>query len=431
MNYTEAVDYIETIPKFTVKHPPEHTRELLSRLGNPQEGIKIIHVAGTNGKGSVCAYLNAMLLAGGKKTGLFTSPHLVRINERFQINGEDVSDEQFLDAFLKVEKAAKEYEAEGEGHPSYFETLFLMGMLIFKEAGVEYLVMETGLGGRLDATNVVEKPLACIITSISRDHTEYLGDTLEAIAGEKAGIIKAGVPVIYDASQPGPASVIAAKAKEMGSPAWPMEPSFYEMKTQSREGITFTFAYPGGEKAELAIPYVAKYQMMNASLAFYMMHILQDVHDIPKNVLAEGLSKIKWPCRMEMAAPGVIIDGAHNEDGIAQFVSTAGYFAKENEITILFTAVADKHYHEMIGEICEGIHPSHVVATQIDGSRVVPTEVLAEDFRKAGCTDVCAEPEIGAAYEKALGKKGSGMLFCVGSLYLAGELKAYLAKRNG
>lgn len=431
MNYTGAVDYIETIPKFTVKHPPEHTRELLSRLGNPQEGIKIIHVAGTNGKGSVCAYLNAMLLAGGKKTGLFTSPHLVRINERFQINGEDVSDEQFLDAFLKVEKAAKEYEAEGEGHPSYFETLFLMGMLIFKEAGVEYLVMETGLGGRLDATNVVEKPLACIITSISRDHTEYLGDTLEAIAGEKAGIIKAGVPVIYDASQPGPASVIAAKAKEMGSPAWPMEPSFYEMKTQSREGITFTFAYPGGEKAELAIPYVAKYQMMNASLAFYTMHILQDVHDIPKNVLAEGLSKIKWPCRMEMAAPGVIIDGAHNEDGIAQFVSTAGYFAKENEITILFTAVADKHYHEMIGEICEGIHPSHVVATQIDGSRVVPAEVLAEDFRKAGCTDVCAEPEIGAAYEKALGKKGSGMLFCVGSLYLAGELKAYLAKRNG
>ena len=431
MNYTEAVDYIETIPKFTVKHPPEHTRELLSRLGNPQEGIKIIHVAGTNGKGSVCAYLNAMLLAGGKKTGLFTSPHLVRINERFQINGEDVSDEQFLDAFLKVEKAAKEYETEGEGHPSYFETLFLMGMLIFKEAGVEYLVMETGLGGRLDATNVVEKPLACIITSISRDHTEYLGDTLEAIAGEKAGIIKAGVPVIYDASQPGPAAVIAAKAKEMGSPAWPMEPSFYEMKIQSREGITFIFAYPGGEKAELAIPYVAKYQMMNASLAFYTMHILQDVHEIPKNVLAEGLSKIKWPCRMEMAAPGVIIDGAHNEDGIAQFVSTAGYFAKENEITILFTAVADKHYHEMIGEICEGIHPSHVVATQIDGSRVVPAEVLAEDFRKAGCTDVCAEPEIGAAYEKALERKGSGMLFCVGSLYLAGELKAYLAKRNG
>ena len=431
MNYTEAVDYIETIPKFTVKHPPEHTRELLSRLGNPQEGIKIIHVAGTNGKGSVCAYLDSMLRAGGYKVGLFTSPHLVKINERFKINGEMISDEQFVKAFEEVQTIIRQAQEDGLDHPSYFETLFLMGMVVFKEADVDYVVLETGLGGRLDATNTVDRPLACIITSISLDHVEYLGDTIGKIAGEKAGIIKPQVPVIYDASQPGPASVIAAKAKEMGSPAWPMEPSFYEMKTQSREGITFTFAYPGGEKAELAIPYVAKYQMMNASLAFYMMHILQDVHDIPKNVLAEGLSKIKWPCRMEMAAPGVIIDGAHNEDGIAQFVSTAGYFAKENEIPILFTAVADKHYHEMIGEICEGIHPSHVVATQIDGSRVVPAEVLAEDFRKAGCTDVCAEPEIGAAYEKALGKKGSGMLFCVGSLYLAGELKAYLAKRNG
>ena len=431
MNYTEAVAYIEETPKFTKKNKPENTWELIERIGHPERRMKVIHVAGTNGKGSVCAFLSSILTRAGYRTGLFTSPHLVNITERFQINGEEVSQECFTWAFEEVKRAVDAMIADGYAHPAYFELLFAAGLLIFQREQVEYLVLETGLGGRLDATNVVEKPLACIITSISRDHTEYLGDTLEAIAGEKAGIIKAGVPVIYDASQPGPASVIAAKAKEMGSPAWPMEPSFYEMKTQSREGITFTFAYPGGEKAELAIPYVAKYQMMNASLAFYMMHILQDVHDIPKNVLAEGLSKIKWPCRMEMAAPGVIIDGAHNEDGIAQFVSTAGYFAKENEITILFTAVADKHYHEMIGEICEGIHPSHVVATQIDGSRVVPAEVLAEDFRKAGCTDVCAEPEIGAAYEKALGKKGSGMLFCVGSLYLAGELKAYLAKRNG
>ena len=429
--YEEAAAYIEEIPKFTKKHTLEHTKMFLKRLGNPAADRKIVHVAGTNGKGSVCAYLQAILMAEGKRTGFFTSPHLVSVNERIRVDNIQIDNETFLKVFRKVLKIVRQMVEDGIEHPSYFEFLFGMGMTAFAETDVEYIILETGLGGRLDATNVVEKPLACIITSISRDHTEYLGDTLEAIAGEKAGIIKAGVPVIYDASQPGPASVIAAKAKEMGSPAWPMEPSFYEMKTQSREGITFTFAYPGGEKAELAIPYVAKYQMMNASLAFYTMHILQDVHDIPKNVLAEGLSKIKWPCRMEMAAPGVIIDGAHNEDGIAQFVSTAGYFAKENEITILFTAVADKHYHEMIGEICDGIHPSHVVATQIDGSRVVPAEVLAEDFRKAGCTDVCAEPEIGAAYEKALGKKGSGMLFCVGSLYLAGELKAYLAKRNG
>ena len=225
-----------------MKHPPEHTRELLSRLGNPQEGIKIIHVAGTNGKGSVCAYLNAMLLAGGKKTGLFTSPHLVRINERFQINGEDVSDEQFLDAFLKVEKAAKEYEAEGEGHPSYFETLFLMGMLIFKEAGVEYLVMETGLGGRLDATNVVEKPLACIITSISRDHTEYLGDTLEAIAGEKAGIIKAGGADHHPFTVLTAKSEVVQRAFRAGKIDEHVEIIFYRLKAALHHNARLTHA---------------------------------------------------------------------------------------------------------------------------------------------------------------------------------------------
>ena len=407
-----------------MKHPPEHTRELLSRLGNPQEGIKIIHVAGTNGKGSVCAYLNAMLLAGGKKTGLFTSPHLVRINERFQINGEDVSDEQFLDAFLKVEKAAKEYEAEGEGHPSYFETLFLMGMLIFKEAGVEYLVMETGLGGRLDATNVVEKPLACIITSISRDHTEYLGDTLEAIAGEKAGIIKAGVPVIYDASQPGPASVIAAKAKEMGSPAWPMEPSFYEMKTQSREGITFTFAYPGGEKAELAIPYVAKYQMMNASLAFYTMHILQDVHDIPKNVLAEGLSKIKWPCRMEMAAPGVIIDGGHNPQCIQALEQNIRDYLPGRPLTVLTGVMQDKDYHCMY----RGVAPyaNSFITVTPDNPRSLPAGELAAYIRELGCSaTACGTIREGVAL--ALEQAGpDGTVLCYGSLYLIGDVELQL-----
>ena len=398
---------------------------------NPQDKFKVIHVAGTNGKGSTCAFLTSVLREAGYSCGLFTSPHLVEINERFQINEVNIDNDTFLKAFEKVKVLADELVAEGSYHPTYFEMLFLMGMVIFAEAGVDYVTLETGLGGRLDATNVVEKPLACIITSISRDHTEYLGDTLEAIAGEKAGIIKAGVPVIYDASQPGPASVIAAKAKEMGSPAWPMEPSFYEMKTQSREGITFTFAYPGGEKAELAIPYVAKYQMMNASLAFYTMHILQDCTTFLRTCLrkafrrSNGRAVWKWLRRASSSTARTTRTALHS------LSARQAILRKKTKITILFTAVADKHYHEMIGEICEGIHPSHVVATQIDGSRVVPAEVLAEDFRKAGCTDVCAEPEIGAAYEKALGKKGSGMLFCVGSLYLAGELKAYLAKRNG
>ena len=196
LNYRQAVDYIEQIPKFTEKHPLEHTKEMLRRLGNPQNHFRVIHVAGTNGKGSVCAYLASMLKQGGYRTGLFTSPHLVTINERFQINGEMISDQQFLKTFLHVKEVIDQAVSEGIGHPSYFETLFLMGMEIFREAQVDYLVLETGLGGRLDATNSVEKPLACIITSISLDHMEYLGNTVSEIAGEKAGIIKPGVPVI-------------------------------------------------------------------------------------------------------------------------------------------------------------------------------------------------------------------------------------------
>ena len=196
MNYEEAVAYIEDIPRFTTKNSLDHTRECMRRLGHPQKKFRVIHVAGTNGKGSVCAYLDSMLRAGGYKVGLFTSPHLVKINERFKINGEMISDERFVKAFEEVQKIIKKAQEDGLDHPSYFETLFLMGMVVFKEADVDYVVLETGLGGRLDATNTVDHPLACIITSISLDHVEYLGDTIGKIAGEKAGIIKPQVPVI-------------------------------------------------------------------------------------------------------------------------------------------------------------------------------------------------------------------------------------------
>ena len=168
MNYEEAVNYIEEIPKFTKKTSLDHTRRLLERLGHPEQGMKIIHVAGTNGKGSVCSFLNSMFMEGGYTCGLFTSPHLVKINERFLINNRMTDDETFLEAFLQVRAAAAAAMEEGDTHPTYFETLFLMGMLIFRKMQVDFVILETGMGGRLDATNVVEKPLACIITSISR-----------------------------------------------------------------------------------------------------------------------------------------------------------------------------------------------------------------------------------------------------------------------
>ncbi|HIU75994.1 MAG TPA: bifunctional folylpolyglutamate synthase/dihydrofolate synthase [Candidatus Pelethocola excrementipullorum] len=430
MNYTEAVDYIEEIPKFTAKNPPEHTRELLSRMGDPHKGMKIIHVAGTNGKGSVCAYLNSMLIKGGCSCGLFTSPHLIKINERYIINQEVVDDDLFLEAFTETKRVVDGYLADGSVHPSYFEMLFLMGMYIFKKKMVEYVILETGLGGRLDATNVVENPLACIITSISRDHTEYLGETIPEIAGEKAGIIKPGVPVIYDGHRRDAAKVIAKRAEENKSPSFELKPSMYTLKTITREGITFDFWYDG-DSVELKIPYIARYQMMNASLAYFTMRNLESVHHIPAEVLAEGIRTTRWSGRMETVMPGVIVDGAHNEDGVAEFVKTACEFKEDNEITILFSAVCDKRYKDMIREIAEGIRPNRVVTTQIWGDRVVPAEELAQLFREAGCQQVDAEPDVENAFELAYKEKGEGMMFCVGSLYLAGELKDYISRRTG
>lgn len=430
MNYEEAAAYIEDIPKFTVKHPVGHTGKLLECLGNPSLDRKIIHVAGTNGKGSVCSYLESMLRLGGKRVGMFTSPHLIRINERFVVDGQAVSDETFLAAFEKVMETVGRVASENREHPSYFEFLFLMGMVIFEDADVEYIILETGLGGRLDATNVTPRPLACTITSISRDHTEYLGETIPEIAAEKAGIIKPGVPVIYDGQNGEAAEVIRRRAEELGSPYFELRPSMYRRETVSREGISFVFEPDKGVPVRLKIPYIADYQMMNASLAYFTMECLKDVHGIPEEILVRGIEEAHWPCRMETVLPGVIIDGAHNEDGIAQFIRTAAHFAEEQEITILFSTVRDKKYEEMIHEICEGIRPARVVATQIGGSREVPAQVLAEDFRKAGCREVYAQADVAGAFEQAYEMKGDGMLFCVGSLYLAGELKDYIGRRQ-
>lgn len=421
LDYREIVKYIEEIPKFTVKNPPEHTKELLKRLGNPQDSIKVIHVAGTNGKGSTCAYLASMLKEGGYRTGLFTSPHLVTINDRFRINGENISDEDFTESFLRVKQVIDEAKEEGLAHPSYFETLFLMGVDYFYHKKVDYLVLETGLGGGKDPTNCVEHPLACIITSISIDHVQYLGDTIPAIASEKAGIIKPGVPIIYDGHVKEAAPVIEKRAKELGSPAYALKPEQYKLQEQNREGITFLF-----EGEELQIPYIAEYQMMNASLAYFTMKKLQTIHGIADETLKEGIRKVSWAGRMETILPGVIVDGAHNADGVAQFVKTVDQFRKDNRVILLFSAVSDKEYEKMIRLICEQIKPDAVIATQIQGERQILAEDLAGLFRKYGADEVYAESEVPSALQKALKLQQGGMVFCVGSLYLIGEIKAFL-----
>lgn len=421
MNYKEIVNYIEEIPKFTVKNPPEHTKELLRRLGNPENNMKVIHVAGTNGKGSTCAYLASMLSNGGYRTGLFTSPHLVKINDRFRINGEVMADEDFVISFRKVKEIIDQAAVDGLAHPSYFETLLLMGLDHYNRKKVDYLVLETGLGGGKDPTNCVQNPLACIITSISIDHVQYLGDTIPAIASEKAGIIKPGVPVIYDGHVEEASKVIADRAKELGSASYALMPEQYKLKEQNRDGITFTF-----EGNELQIPYIAEYQMMNASLAYFTMKTLQKEHGICDEKLKEGIKNVTWPGRMETILPGVIVDGAHNADGVAQFVKTVHQFRQNNRVVLLFSAVSDKEYDKMIKLICEDIKPHAVVTTQITGERQVTAEVLAGLFKEYGSENVVSVPEVGEALKKALELQQDGMVFCVGSLYLIGEIKGLL-----
>ena len=218
--YGAAVDYINATPKFTTKNSMEDTARFWAQLGYPAKNSKNLHIAGTNGKGSVCAYLCSVLRKAGISCGMFTSPHLVSMRERFVINGEMVSEEDFLYAFRvvmgEVKRLATSY------HPTFFELLFFMAMTLFEKYGVEYVVLETGLGGRLDATNVVEEKKLCVITSIGYDHMEYLGETLAQIAGEKAGIMRAGVPVVYPERQEDVTRVMEEYAKKIGAEIVPV-----------------------------------------------------------------------------------------------------------------------------------------------------------------------------------------------------------------
>lgn len=429
MNYEEAVAYIEETPKFTTKNKLSHTKECLERLGNPEKKFKVIHVAGTNGKGSTCAFLTSIFREAGYSCGLFTSPHLVVINERFQINEKNIDNQAFMSAFEKVKALADELVAEGSYHPTYFEMLFLMGMVIFAEAGVDYVMLETGLGGRLDATTAVEDPVACVITSISFDHMQYLGNTIAEIAGEKAGIIVPGVPVIYDGNNPEAAQVIRKQAEAMGSPYYEVKKENTEILRNTSAGIDFCMENEYYGNTAFSIPFIAGYQVMNAALALKTAEVIKDVVNLPKDAVLRGLRETRWQGRMETVLPGVIVDGAHNEDGVEKFVETAEHFQKDYPLTLLFSAVDDKDYTDMIRTVAGRIRFQHVIVTQVGGYRKVPAEQLADIFRKEGC--LCAESceDVESSFRRALEYRGKeGMLFCVGSLYLVGEIKAIIQK---
>ena len=429
VNYKEAVEYIESIPKFTQKHTQEHTREFLERLGRPAFDRKVVHVAGTNGKGSVCAYIQAILEAEGKKTGFFTSPHLISINERIQIGRKPIDNEEFYQVFEHVYDVVKKMEEEGIPHPSYFEFLFGMGLSAFEKSDVEYIVLETGLGGRLDATNAFPCPALTVITSISLDHTMILGNTIEQIAAEKAGIIKQGVPVLYDAGNEKADQVISTKASACQAKIYPVHRNSLKFPKFNGKYIDFYFQCDYDVDTKISIPFAAPYQMMNMTLAYQAMRMLEPETGIKKEEILKGIRNTRWQGRMQEVGENIYFDGAHNVAGIHAFLDSVALIRPQNPI-LLFSMVSDKDNEKAIQLLAERGQWEQVIVTTISDKRGIPAEDIARIFSHFGQQAVVIE-DSRKAYEWALkGKKRGQALFCTGSLYFIGELLEITGGKN-
>ena len=336
--YAEAEEYILNIPKFAGKHTLEDTKALLNQMNGNKINSRIIHVAGTNGKGSVCAYLRSVLQESGYSVGMFISPHLETMRERICIGSIMISEDEFVSAFEAVMGIVK-----GKSHPSFFELLFLMAMFYFKEKKPEFIILETGLGGRMDATNCIEKPDVCIITEIGYDHMQYLGNSIEEIAAEKAGIMKAGVPVVFFDKRPESTKVLAEYAKKVQSPTTIIGKDDILNMNINNKSIDFSLHTGYYNYVSLFLDTVALYQVENAALAVSALEILEDDKITPDSI-RKGLRAAYWPGRMEEVLPGVYLDGAHNEDGIEAFLETVEKDGCKGNRFLLFSVVSDKRY---------------------------------------------------------------------------------------
>lgn len=434
----QAEEYLEKIPMWTrEKHSLTDIRAFLHEMGDPDRKLSIIHVAGTNGKGSVCAFLTSLYRNAGFRTGTFISPHLVTVRERFLLNNEMVSPGKLQAAFETVLETVNIMKEKGYSHPSYFEFLFYMAMALFADETPELVILETGLGGRLDATNVVENLLACVITSISLDHIMYLGDTIEAVAGEKAGIIKRQVPVIYDDTVPEASEVIRERAVQMASKAYPVGKGDFSILETKDQGLSIRAegeaaqAFAAAGPLVLEIPFEAPYQAENAMLAVKTAVVLgqrERGFRLTEAQITEGIRTARWAGRMERAGENLYLDGAHNPGGIKAFIQAAASMAarQKKKAYLLFGAVSDKDYRAMARLLCEGISWAGIGVVHIDSSRSMDTEVLAEAFSQAYKGPVRAFETAGEALREMKKQAGDELLFCAGSLYLIGELKVQL-----
>ena len=415
MNYPDSVDFLYSLGNElkTVKLGLERVARVLEELGHPERAPRIVHVAGTNGKGSVSAMAEAGLRAAGRRTGLFTSPHLVEPVERIQIDGRPVTRDEFTRAFDAVHAAVNRLVDRGEidGHTTYFETITAMGFLLFAEAAVEWLVLEVGLGGRLDATNVVTPELS-VITPVDFDHEAYLGGTLDKIAFEKAGILKPGVPAVVSAQHAAAREVIAARAAALGCPVtWAGDHPVTGLEIDA-----FGCRYRSGA-LEVTCPLAGEHQISNSLTAALALDAI--------GVSPAGIAGTVWPGRLERVSqrPEIILDGAHNPAGARALAAFIRRFFANRRVRMIYGTMRDK----AIEEIAETLLPlAHdLILTAPRSPRALRPAVIRDFLARDG---VRIASDLPAALELVADATPRDVIFITGSLFLVGEARALLVK---
>ena len=412
MTGKEAVEYIHSVSWLGSRPGLERIKTLTSLMGNPEKGQKFIHVAGTNGKGSFCAMTESILRSAGYKTGLFTSPYVLEFNERIRVNGENISD----DALGEVTEYVKSFADKMDDVPTEFELLSAIAFEYFKREGCDYVVLETGMGGRLDSTNIVEEPVLSVITGISLDHTSFLGSNVEEIAAEKAGIIKSSRPVLLGAMDESAENVIRRCAAEKGSDVTSVDYDKVSFTYSSLAGNEFIF---GGDRM-YALGLLGEYQIKNAAAVLTAVEILRaEGIKVPEGAVKYGLETVKWRARFELLSkvPTVIYDGAHNPQGIDAAVSNIKRFFGPSKVILVAGVMADKDHSYMTRAISKLNCTVHTVRP--DNPRAMSSAALAEEFAKA---EVKATPHdsfidaVSAAVKEAGGENAP--VIGLGSLYM-------------
>lgn len=430
MNYVESLSYLENLGKFGIQLGMERIEGLLRELGNPEQKIKTIHVTGTNGKGSVTSMITNILLAANLKVGKFTSPHLVRYNERICLNGEEISDEAFATTITAVKAAADSIVKKGVcDQPTQFEILTAAAFLYFCLEKVDYAVIEVGMGGLWDSTNVIT-PVVSVITNVSLDHTDRCGDSVERIAMQKAGIIKEKVPLVTAAEGDNALGPIVTMAMFKEAPVYLYGKAFYGTEVESSmDGQKFTLHAGDFYASDYEIKLPGEHQIKNTSVAIVAAKLVSKQDDrINELALHLGVANTLWPGRLERVSqkPDLILDGAHNPDGAKALRSALDKYYPGQKLHFVFGMMGDK---DMSGVIKTLIHNDDVVYTvRADGgSRAAEAEALAE---LVGANAIPMN-SLAEAYHKAAEQAGKDGIICVcGSLYLVGEFKKVLLEEE-